>query len=100
MGTFTNIGQATTISLTLNNLQASESGSYSVIVTNQFTTGPLTNSQAYNVALVEPFTQFTWSPPAPITTADATLGRIGSVLGAASFGGNGDRVVTLSNGTN
>ncbi len=40
---------------------------------------------------------FTWSAPVPITTADATLGLAGTVVGSASFGNN-NLLVVLSNG--
>jgi hypothetical protein len=40
---------------------------------------------------------FTWSAPAAITTADATLTQSGTVVGAASFGPN-EEIVTLSSG--
>jgi len=40
---------------------------------------------------------YTWSAPAPITTADATLGLPGTVVGSASFGTE-SQLVVLSNG--
>ncbi|MBC8095769.1 MAG: immunoglobulin domain-containing protein, partial [Akkermansiaceae bacterium] len=41
---------------------------------------------------------FTWSAPAPITTADATLNLTGTIVGAAVFG-NDSKLVVLGNGT-
>ena len=98
IGTFTNVGQATTVSLTLSGLQASQAGAYSILATNQYTPLPLTNSQAYTVT-VEPYPQFMWLAPAPITTADATLDQIGAEIGAADFSGQ-TVTVTLDNGSN
>ena len=40
-----------------------------------------------------------WQAPAPITTADATLNQLGTIIGAASFALSAP-TVTLSNGTN
>ena len=101
IGTFTNIGEATTASLTVSNLQASQGGAYSIIATNQFTTSA-TNSQAYNLT-VNPFTQFTWYASGHITSADATLELFGGatnpavVYGATGFGDNAT-TVTLDDG--
>jgi hypothetical protein len=90
VGTFTNIGEANTTSLTLSGLQAGQGGAYTVIATNQFGTNI---SQAINLT-VNPYTQFTWFAPGQITTADTTLELFGGatnpavVFGAADFGNN------------
>jgi hypothetical protein len=89
------ISGATNATLALTALQAGQSGAYALVASNQL--GSLTNTPI--TLTVEPFTQFAWSPPAPITTADATLGQIGTVLGAADFSLQ-DTVVTLTDGTN
>jgi hypothetical protein len=106
IGTFTNIGEATTASLTLSALQASQGGTYTVIVTNQFgTTNSATTSMDYSLT-VEPYTQFTWFAPQPITTADAVLELFGGatnpavVFEATGFGGETGpgTAVTLDDG--
>jgi hypothetical protein len=91
----TNIAGATNATLTLPALQASQAGVYTLVASN--TIGSLANNPV-NLT-VEPFTQFSWSLPAPITTADATLIQIGTLVGAVEFGGV-DTTVTLSDGTN
>jgi len=99
--TFTNIGEATSVSMTLTGLQAGQGGAYTVIATNQFTVSP-TNSQACNL-IVNPYTQFTWFAPVPITTADAALELFGGatnpavVFGAAGFA-NASQTVSLDDG--
>jgi hypothetical protein len=101
IGTSTNIGESTTTSLTLTALQASQGGTYTVIVTNQFgTINSATTSVNYSLT-VEPYTQFTWFAPQPITTADAVLGLFGGatnvVLEASDFG-IAEMTVTLDDG--
>lgn len=86
---------ATNATLTYQELQPGQSGIYTLVASNAFglaTNGPI------NVT-VEPYLQFAWSAPAPITTADATLDLIGTLVGAVDFGGE-DTTVSLTNGAN
>jgi hypothetical protein len=84
---------ATNAILAVSSLQASQSGTYTLVASNAF--GSLTNTPV--TVTVKPFSQFNWSPPAPITTADAILDQIGTEIGAVDFANN-DTVVTLSDG--
>jgi hypothetical protein len=93
-------GGASTLTFTASNTVTS--GTSNVTVTA--TCGSLSHTTTIALTLT-PFappaaTNFTWSVPTPITTADATLSPpSGSVLvGAATFGGTA-YTVTLTNGT-
>jgi len=107
IGTFTNAGEALATSLTLTALQASQGGTYSIIVTNLYgSNNSLTTSQEYPLT-VEPYPQFTWFAPQPITTADAMLELFGGatnpvspVFEATGFGGDNGAgtAVTLDDG--
>ena len=90
-----NILGATNATLTLSGLQASQSGAYTLVASNFLKA--VTNTPT--TVTVEPFPQFAWSPPGPITTADEVLGQIGTVFGAVDFD-NVDITVTLDDGTN
>lgn len=86
---------ATNATLTYQELQSGQSGVYTLVASNAFglaTNGPIT-------VTIEPYAQFAWSPPVPITTADATLDLIGTLVGAVDFGGE-DTTVSLTNGAN
>jgi hypothetical protein len=90
-----NIPGATNSTLSFASLSPGADGTYTLVASNAYglaTNGPI-------ILTVAPYLQFSWSLPAPNTTADATLGSIGTVVGAVDFGGQ-DTVVSLTNGMN
>jgi hypothetical protein len=75
------IPNATNVTLVLSNVAPASSGTYQLFVSDA---GGQTNTVASQL-LVYGFPQFTWFPPAPITTAAITLGQIGTLVGAEAW---------------
>ena len=85
----------TSNSLSISGLVADDTADYQVVVTSSY--GSVTSSPAATLTVLAGTPQFSWSAPAPITTADATLNLTGTVVGAAVFGTT-EEIVTLTNG--
>ena len=88
------ISGATSYSLTITNLTASDTADYRVVVTNAY--GSVTSSPAATLTVQAGTPQFAWSAPAPITTADAALNQAGTIVGAEVFGTT-ETIVSLTN---
>ncbi|MGP8055188.1 MAG: cellulase family glycosylhydrolase [Limisphaerales bacterium] len=93
-------GGASLLTLTASNTVTSGTTNVTVIATAGLISHTTTVALTLNPFTPPAATNFTWSVPTPITTADATLSPpSGSVLvGAAAFGGTA-YTVTLTNGT-
>jgi hypothetical protein len=89
-----NISGATNYSLTVSTLSSGDTGDYRVVIANSY--GSVTSSPAATLTVLSGSPQFSWSAPAPITTADATLNQAGTIVGAEVFGAT-ETVVTLTN---
>jgi hypothetical protein len=104
-GIFTNVidggklSGSTTTSLTIAGLSAADVADFQVVVSNAY--GSVTSTPPATLTVYAGSTLYTWAPPVPITTAEATLEINGQVVGAEGFGlgvgGNTD--VTLSDNT-
>jgi hypothetical protein len=75
------ITNATNQTLVLTNVSPANSGTYQLFVTDA---GGATNTIASQL-LVYGFPQFTWFPPAAVTTASTTLGQLGTLVGAEAW---------------
>jgi len=93
-------GGASTLTFTASNTVTSGTSNVTVTATCGLISHTTTIALTLNPFTPPAATNFTWSVPTPITTADATLSPpSGSVLvGAAAFGGTA-YTVTLTNGT-
>ena len=93
-------GGANTLTFTASNTVTSGTSNVTVTATSGLISHTTTIALTLSPFTPPAATNFTWSVPTPITTADATLSPpSGSVLvGAASFGGTA-YTVTLTNGT-
>lgn len=92
-----NISGATSATLTFNPLAMGNAGEYTVVLANA--NGSVT-SAATTLTVLDAAFGWRWSPPVPITTAEATLLLPGRITGAASFGLGTELQVTLTNANN
>ena len=90
------ISGTTNATLTITNLQTSDTGDYQIIVANAVGSVTSTPPATLTVQAVTP--QFLWSFPTAISRADATLSQSGTIIGAEAFGPT-PAIVVLTNGT-
>jgi hypothetical protein len=85
---------ATNATLVFSSIDPTNAGTYILMASNSLGT---TNTTPVTLTVIDSI-QFSWFPPTPITTADATINQRVASLRAEAFGGT-EALVTLASGT-